>query len=139
MDGKVLVTETKPLTNLQNISDSRKPLKWGFFMSEFDLSELCQKKTGFLEFLHSQGIHRSIEKTDDVRWCVRQDLNLQPSDPKLNFRAYQRVSSGITNRLRPIDFIGQNAVSGSAPEAYQNRPGAAQIAAQSGQRPQFNS
>ena len=45
MDGKVLVTETNYMTNPQNTSDSRKPLKWGFFMSELGLSELCQKKT----------------------------------------------------------------------------------------------
>jgi len=63
-------------------------------------------------------------------WRIRQDSNLQPSDPKLIFGAYRQVSSGITNRLKPIDFIGQSAVSGSAPKAYQNWPGAAQIAAQ---------
>jgi hypothetical protein len=73
------------------------------------------------------------------KWCVRQDLNLQPSDPKLIFRAYQRVSPGITNMHRTIEFIGQITVSGSAPEACQKRPGAAQIAAQPGQLSRFNS
>jgi hypothetical protein len=64
------------------------------------------------------------------KWRVWQDLNLQPSDPKFDFRAYQRVSSGITNMLGAIDFIGQSAVSGSTPETYKKWQGAAQIAAQ---------
>jgi hypothetical protein len=33
-------------------SDSRKPLKWGFFILQNDLSEFCQKKPGFFEFFY---------------------------------------------------------------------------------------
>jgi hypothetical protein len=48
----------------------------------------------------------------------------------LNFRAYQLVASGITNRLKTIDFIGQSTASSFTSETYQNKPGAAQLAAQ---------
>jgi hypothetical protein len=53
----------------------------GIFLSELGLSELCQKKTGFWEFLHSQGFYESIENSDDYKWRTHQELNLKPSDP----------------------------------------------------------
>ena len=39
----------KPTPNLQNTSESRKPLKGGY--AKIGLSEPCQKKTGFGVFL----------------------------------------------------------------------------------------
>ena len=54
MDGKVLGVEAYAMKNPQNTSDSRNPLKRGYlvFITKIDLSELCQKKTGFLVLLN---------------------------------------------------------------------------------------
>ncbi len=52
MDGKVLGVEAYAyaMTNPQNTSVSKDPLKWGVFITKIGLSELCQKKTGILVF-----------------------------------------------------------------------------------------
>jgi hypothetical protein len=61
MDGKVLVIETIAMKNHPKIkSNSRKPLKWGFFIPKFDLTESCQKKTGFFEFFYFVETHKTI-------------------------------------------------------------------------------
>jgi len=52
MERQVLVTETNPITSPQNTSDSRKPIKWGFFIPQIGLSEFCQKKSEFSEFFY---------------------------------------------------------------------------------------
>ena len=62
MEGQVLVTETNRMTNPQKTSDSRKPLKWGFFIPQIGLSELCQKKTGFFEFFYFGKTHKTLVK-----------------------------------------------------------------------------
>jgi hypothetical protein len=61
MDGKVLVAEANPMKNYLKIkSDSRKPLKWGFFIPKSGLSESCQKKTEYCEFLHFGETHKPL-------------------------------------------------------------------------------
>ena len=62
MDGKILVTKTNRMTNPKNTSDSRKPLKWGFFVPKIGLSELCQKKTGFFEFFYFGETRKTLVK-----------------------------------------------------------------------------
>jgi len=69
------------MKNPPNTSDSRNPLKWRFFITKIGLSELCQKKTGFLVFSVLEGNHKTIEKIDVLRWCTHQELNLKPADP----------------------------------------------------------
>ena len=45
MERQILDAEADAMTNHPKIkSNSRKPLKWGFFIPKFDLSESCQKK-----------------------------------------------------------------------------------------------
>ena len=61
MDGKVLVAEAIAMRNHPEIkSNPRKPLKWGFFIPKFDLSESCQKKTRFLEFFYFGETHKTL-------------------------------------------------------------------------------
>ncbi len=62
MERQVLVTETNRMTNPKNTNDSRKPLKWGFFIPQIGLSELCQKKTGFFEFFYFGKTHKTLLK-----------------------------------------------------------------------------
>ena len=62
MERQVLVAETNRMTNPQNKSDSRKPLKWGFFIPQIGLSELCQKKTGFSEFFYFEETRKTLVK-----------------------------------------------------------------------------
>ena len=62
MERQVLVTEANRMTNPQQISDSRRPPKRGFFVPEIGLSELCQKKTGFFEFFHFGETHKTLVK-----------------------------------------------------------------------------
>ena len=58
MERQILDAEADAMTNhLEITSNSRKPLKWGFFIPKFDLSESCQKKTEFVEFLET---HKTI-------------------------------------------------------------------------------
>ncbi len=45
-----------------NTSDSKKPLKWGFFIPQIGLSELCQKKTGFFEFFYFEETRKTLVK-----------------------------------------------------------------------------
>ena len=48
MDGKILGNQANAMTNHPQIkSNSRKPIKWGFIIPKFDLSEPCQKKNAF--------------------------------------------------------------------------------------------
>ena len=53
----------------------------GFFITKIGLSELCQKKTGFLVILVLEGNHQPIEKIEVLEWCTHQELNLKPADP----------------------------------------------------------
>ena len=62
MERQVLVTETNRMTNPHSTSDSRKPIKWGFFIPQIGLSELCQKKTGFFELFHFEGTLKTVVK-----------------------------------------------------------------------------
>jgi hypothetical protein len=61
MERQILDAEADAMTNHPRIkSNSRKPLKWGFFIPKFDLSESCQKKTGFFEFFYFWGTHKTL-------------------------------------------------------------------------------
>jgi hypothetical protein len=62
MERQVLVTEANPMTNPQNTNDSRKPLKWGFFIPQIGLSELCQKKARFSEFFYFEETRKTLVK-----------------------------------------------------------------------------
>ena len=83
MDGQVLGVETHAyaMTNPQNTSDSKDPLKWGFFITKIGLSELCQKKTGILVFSFREANHGTFENIELLKWCTHQELNLKPADP----------------------------------------------------------
>ncbi len=61
MERQVLVTEANRITNPQQISASRRPSKWGVFVPEIGLSELCQKKTRFSREFHLTGTTKPIE------------------------------------------------------------------------------
>ena len=61
MERQILDAEADAMTNHPKIqSNSRKPLKWGFFIPKFDLSESCQKKTGFSEFFYFGETHKTL-------------------------------------------------------------------------------
>ena len=61
MERQILDAEADAMTNHPKIkSNSRKPLKWGFFIPKFDLSESCQKKTEFFEFFYFVETHKTI-------------------------------------------------------------------------------
>jgi hypothetical protein len=60
MDGKVLVIEANAMKNPPNQSNLREPLKWSFFIPKIDLSESCQKKTGFFEFFYFGETHKTL-------------------------------------------------------------------------------
>ena len=63
MERQILDAETNVMTKHHKIkSNSRKPLKWGFFIPKFDLSESCQKKTEFSEFFYFRETHETIVK-----------------------------------------------------------------------------
>ena len=83
MDGKILGVEAyaDAMTNPQDTSDSKDPLKWGLFTTKIDLLELCQKKTGFLVFSVLEGNHQPIENIELFEWCTHEELNLKPADP----------------------------------------------------------
>ncbi len=63
MERQILDAEADAMTNHPKItSNSRKPLKWGFFIPKFDLSESCQKKTEFFEFFYFGETHKTLVK-----------------------------------------------------------------------------
>ena len=53
--------EANAMTNHPKIkSNSRKPLKWGFFIPKSNLSESCQKKTEYFEFFYFGETHKNL-------------------------------------------------------------------------------
>ena len=63
MERQILDAEADAMTNHPKIkSNSRKPLKWGFIIPKFDLSESCQKKTEFFEFFYFWETHKTLVK-----------------------------------------------------------------------------
>ena len=66
MERQILDAEADAMTNHPKIkSNSRKPLKWGFFIPKFDLSESCQKKT---EFFYFGKTHKTLVKSGEKRF-----------------------------------------------------------------------
>jgi hypothetical protein len=63
MDGQILGVEAFRMIG-QPQPKRENPFS-GVFYVKMDLSELCQKKTHFWEFLHFDETHRTIEKITD--------------------------------------------------------------------------
>ena len=69
MDGEVLGTKANRMNGgLKYHINSKKPLQWGFFIPQIGLSELCQKKTGFLEFFYFEETHETLVNKWRKEW-----------------------------------------------------------------------
>jgi hypothetical protein len=61
MERQILVTEANRMTNHpQKHKRYKKAPQMGLFIPKIGLSEMCQKKTRFWEFIHFKETHKTI-------------------------------------------------------------------------------